>query len=245
MEQRPKVLIVDDNLPLAEEIQKALIHEGFVVEIAIDGDEGLKKIARFQPYIVILDIDMPVMDGREMLRQLRRGDKLTRVIVLTDYEKEKYGTLKDHANLFLVKPYDHAELVAYLNMLAEEYLWLKKISDGQVSLTAAPQPSKSGAMQYGLLSYDDDSKRVRLGGEELLLTPTEKKLLIFLMRNPDHLFSADELIEQIKGYDYEGNSSNIRTTINRLRSKLKDDPKQPIYIETVRDEGYRFIAKKK
>ena len=244
MESPPRILLVDDNKPLVDEIQSKLRYEGFEIATAKDGTEGLQQIISFQPYVVVLDIDMPVMDGRDMLRQLRLRDKITRVIVLTNYREHKARALKDQANLFVDKPYDLDELISYLKNFAEDYLLMHKISNEQMTDRTMQRRSQSGVMIYGLLSYDPRSKRIRLGGDELDLTPTEKRLLYFFMQNPDQLFSVDQLFEEVLGYTYEGNSNNIRANVSRLRSKLGDDAKHPTYIEAVREEGYRFIAQK-
>jgi DNA-binding response OmpR family regulator len=232
MEKKPKVLLVDDENAITENLAPILERAGLHVTIAAEGEEALQKAAEVSPDLVILDILMPKMDGREVLRQLRHDGNWTPVILLTQVgdSVERAMALEEGADDYLNKPFDPHELVARIRAV------LRRARPGQPPLaTAARLVSRD-------LTFDRRSKRAWLAGEELMLTPKALVLLEYLMTHPDELLSRERLLDVVWGWDYPVGTRATDTRIAELRRALKDDPINPHYIETVAGQGYRFVG---
>ncbi len=232
MEKKPKVLLVDDESAITENLAPILERAGLHVTIAAEGEEALLKAAEVSPDLVILDILMPKMDGREVLRQLRHDGNWTPVILLTQVgdSVERAMALEEGADDYLNKPFDPHELVARIRAV------LRRARPGQPPLaTAARLVSRD-------LTFDRRSKRAWLAGEELMLTPKALVLLEYLMTHPDELLSRERLLDVVWGWDYPVGTRATDTRIAELRRALKDDPISPHYIETVAGQGYRFVG---
>ncbi len=232
MDKKPKVLLVDDETAITENLAPILERAGLNVTVAAEGEEALQKASEVGPDLVILDILMPKMDGREVLRQLRHDGNWTPVILLTQVgdSVERAMALEEGADDYLNKPFDPHELVARIRAV------LRRARPGQPPLaTAARLVSKD-------LSFDRRSKRAWLAGEELMLTPKALVLLEYLMTHPDELLSRERLLDVVWGWDYPVGTRATDTRIAELRRALKDDPINPVYIETVAGQGYRFVG---
>ncbi len=232
MEKKPKILLVDDESAITENLAPILERAGLNVTIAAEGEEALQKAAAVSPDLVILDILMPKMDGREVLRQLRHDGNWTPVILLTQVgdSVERAMALEEGADDYLNKPFDPHELVARIRAV------LRRARPGQPPLaTAARLVSRD-------LTFDRRSKRAWLAGEELMLTPKALVLLEYLMTHPDELLSRERLLDVVWGWDYPVGTRATDTRIAELRRALKDDPINPHYIETVAGQGYRFVG---
>ncbi len=232
MEKKPKILLVDDESAITENLAPILERAGLHVTIAAEGEEALQKAAEVSPDLVILDILMPKMDGRDVLRQLRHEGNWTPVILLTQVgdSVERAMALEEGADDYLNKPFDPHELVARIRAV------LRRARPGQPPLATAAR------LVCRELTFDRRSKRAWLAGEELMLTPKALVLLEYLMTHPDELLSRERLLDVVWGWDYPVGTRATDTRIAELRRALKDDPISPHYIETVAGQGYRFVG---
>jgi DNA-binding response OmpR family regulator len=233
MAAKPKVLLVDDERAITANLAPFLERSGFVVAVAAEGEDGLRQAASFGPDVVVLDVLMPKMDGREVLRQLRQAGNWTPVILLTQVGEstERAMALDEGADDYLNKPFDPHELVARMRAV------LRRARPGQPPLASAQRLSS------GDLSLDRLSRRAYLGSTELRLTPKAAALLEYMMTHPDELLSRERLLDTVWGWDYPVGTRTVDTRIAELRRALGDDPTEPRYIETVPGQGYRFVAR--
>jgi DNA-binding response OmpR family regulator len=213
---------------LAPFLQRA----GFDVVVAGDGERAVEQAGLVSPDLIVLDVLMPKMDGREALRRLRAADDWTPVILLTQVGEatERAMALEEGADDYLNKPFDPHELVARIRAV------LRRSRPGQRPLAAA------ATLVSGELTLNRQSRRANLGDEDLRLTPKAVALLEYLMTHPDELLTRDRLLDTVWGWDYPTGTRTVDTRIAELRRELNDDPTHPTFIETVPGEGYRFVA---
>jgi DNA-binding response OmpR family regulator len=232
MESKAKLLLVDDEKAITENLAPFLERAGFEVRVAGDGQAALNEIPSFAPDLIVLDVLMPRLDGRQVLRQLRRDDNWTPVILLTQVGEavERAMALEEGADDYLNKPFDPHELVARIRAV------LRRARPGQRPLATAQR------LVSGVLTVDRTGHRVYLHGEELALTPKATTLLEYLMTHPDELMTRERLLDAVWGWDYPAGTRTVDTRIAELRRALDDDASQPAYIETVPGQGYRFVA---
>lgn len=224
-----RILLVDDDEELLAALELKLRKEGYEIDTVLDGEAALEKIHADLPDLVILDVNMPRMNGMDVCKALRSDDK-TRdlaIIMLTarDDEVDRILGLEFGADDYVTKPYNPRELILRVKSL------LKRIFQFQ------DNPGTSEYVQVGPLSIDQGKHEVQIEGEVVDLTLTEFKLLSYLIKNPGRIKTRDYLLEQIWEYGDGVFSRTIDTHIQRLRSKLKVAGK---YIKTVRGVGYRF-----
>lgn len=233
MTVKAKVLLVDDELAITANLAPFLERSGFAVAVAADGAEALQQVASFGPDLLVLDVLMPRIDGREVLRRLRQSDDWTPIILLTQVGEstERAMALEEGADDYLNKPFDPHELVARIRAV------LRRARPGQPPLASAPRLVSSE------LCLDRQARRARLGSEELHLTPKAMALLEYLMTHPDELLTRDRLLDAVWGWDYPTGTRTVDTRIAELRRVLGDDPLEPLYIETVSGQGYRFVGR--
>ena len=229
---RTVLLLADDDPAIADSLAPFLERAGFRVLLASDGAEALEKTQSHRPELVILDVLMPRLDGREALRQMRKRNLQTPVILLTQVggAVERALALEEGADDYLNKPFEPHELLARIRAV------LRRVQPGQPSLSSAWQLIAAD------LSLDRRARRVALGGQPLELTPKALAVLEYLMTHPDECLSRERLLEVVWGWDYPAGTRTVDTRIAELRRALADDPDQPKYIETVPGEGYRFVA---
>jgi DNA-binding response OmpR family regulator len=232
MMAKPKVLLVDDEQAITANLAPFLERSGFAVAVAADGEEALRQVSSFGPALIVLDVLMPKMDGREVLRRLRQQDDWTPVLLLTQVGEstERAMALEEGADDYLNKPFDPHELVARIRAV------LRRAHSGQPPLASATR------LVCGRLSLDRRSRRAYLEDVELRLTPKAIALLEYLMTHPDELLSRDRLLDTVWGWDYPTGTRTVDTRIAELRRALEDDPGEPQYIETVPGQGYRFVG---
>lgn len=233
MDPEIKVLLVDDETAITDNLAPLLERAGFVVAVAADGDEALATAARFAPDLIVLDVLLPRLNGREVLRRLRSASNWTPVILLTQVGDalERAMALEEGADDYLNKPFDPHELVARIRSV------LRRAQTGQQPLSAAQR------LACHHLELDRTSRRVYMDGQEITLTPRAVTLLEYLMTHPDELITRDRLLDVVWGWDYPVGARAVDTRIAELRKTLHDDAAQPAYIETVPGQGYRFIGK--
>jgi DNA-binding response OmpR family regulator len=227
-----KILLVDDERAITDNLAPFLQRTGFAVEVAIDGEDALDKAARSTPDLIVSDVLMPRLDGRAMLRRLRQGGDWTPVILLTQVgeSSERAMALEEGADDYLNKPFDPHELVARIRAV------LRRARPGVPPLAAAQR------LACGTLSLDRQSRRAYVGSKEANLTPKAVALLEYMMTHPDELLSRDRLLDTVWGWDYPTGTRTVDTRIAELRRVLGDDPADPQYIETVPGQGYRFVG---
>lgn len=233
MPDRPKLLLVDDETAITDRLEPFLSRAGFQVKVADDGEVALREIVSFSPDLVVLDVLMPKIDGREVLRQLRQKGDWTPVILLTQVgeSSERAMALMEGADDYINKPFDSNELVARIQSV------LRRVSPGQPPLTVAER------VRCDDLVVDRTKRRAYLNNEEIILSPKAMSLLEYLITRPDELLSRERILDAVWGWDYPIGTRTIDTRVAELRRVLEDEPGNPKYIETVSGQGYRFIGK--
>lgn len=222
-----KILVVDDRQEMAWLLKRALTEEGYEVEVAHDGQEGLKQAHAFRPDLIVLDVMMPGMNGWDMLRRLREFSNVP-VIILTAVkaEDDKVYGLNIGADDYVTKPVGIRELVARIQATLRR--------------AALPPVGESHVLRFdgGRLAIDPASHRVTVHGEEVDLTPTEYKLLLYLAFNAGRVLSYDQILDNVWGPGYEDGSTNVKLYVWYLRRKIEEEPRNPRYILTHRGIGY-------
>ncbi len=231
-EKRSRILLVDDESAITDNLAPFLERAGYDIGVAANGEEALKKAASFNPDLIILDVLMPKLDGRAVLRRLRQDDDWTSVILLTQVGEsvERAMALEEGADDYLNKPFDPQELVARIRAV------LRRARMGKPSLASAQN------LISGELSLDRVARRVWFKQNEIPLTPKAVALLEYFMTHPDELMTRDRLLDAVWGWDYPTGTRTVDTRIAELRRALNDDPADPSYIETVPGQGYRFVG---
>jgi DNA-binding response OmpR family regulator len=225
-----KILIVDDEVDIASSIQYVLNQEGYATLLAHDGNKALALTESEMPDLIILDLMMPGLDGYEVCRRVRSGDRKTPILMLTarTSEIDTVVGLELGANDYISKPVRLRELVARVKAHLRE-------SPG----TQPPQQSRG--IRLGNLSIDMDSRTVLVGNQQIDLTFKEFELLAAMAKHPNRVFTRDQLFAQVWGSDFLGESRTVDVHIRYLREKLEENPSQPKHILTVRGVGYRLV----
>lgn len=229
---RPILLLADDDPTIADSLAPFLERAGFHVLVVSDGASALEKAQAHHPELIILDVLMPRMDGREVLRRLRRTNVWTPTILLTQVGEasERALALEEGADDYLNKPFDPHELLARIRAV------LRRARPGGRSLTSA------WLLTANDLSLDRRARRVTLAGKTLDMTPKALSVLEYLMTHPDEAVTRERLLEVVWGWEYPAGTRTVDTRMAELRRALGDDPAEPRFIETIPGEGYRFIA---
>jgi len=222
-----KILIVDDAPELTQLLKLALSRDGYQVEVANDGLEGLRKAYDIRPDLILLDIMMPGMSGMEMLARFREFSDVP-VIMLTALDKTnvKIDGLNTGADDYVTKPFDTDELKARIRALLRR------------AVLSAPETSQILSFDGGRLVIDPYARQVTAGGELASLTPTEYRLLLYLAHNAGQVLTFGQILDQVWGPGYEDSPDVVKVYVRRLRAKLEPDPGHPRYIVTHRSTGY-------
>ena len=232
MVSQSKILLVDDEEAITSNLAPFLERAGFTVRVAGDGEEALRRVANFSPDLIVLDVLMPKLDGRQVCRRLRAAGNWTPIIMLTQVSSpaERAMSLEEGADDYLNKPFDPYELVARIRAV------LRRARPGVPPLSAARR------LACGPLMLDRPARRALLAGRELPLTPKAVAVLDYLMTHPDEVISRERLLDAVWGWDYPTGTRAVDVRIAELRKALDDDAAQPRYIETVPGQGYRFVG---
>ncbi len=227
-----KVLLVDDEADITANLAAFLARSGFEVAIAANGEDALQQAASFRPELIVLDVLMPRLDGREVLRRLRKADNWVPVILLTQVGEsyERAMALEEGADDYLNKPFDSHELVARIRAV------LRRSHPGRKPLAMAHR------LTSGTLTLDRLARRAWMLNRELTLTPKAISLLEYLMTHPDELLTRERLLDAVWGWDYPAGTRAVDTRVAELRRGLGDDASHPRFIETAPGQGYRFIG---
>lgn len=225
-----KILIVEDDRSIAELQRDYLEANGFEVDYVADGQEGLDKALKGNYDLFILDLMLPGLNGFEICRQIRKKSEVPILFVSAKKEDvDKIRGLGLGADDYIVKPFSPSELVARVKAHLARY-------DRLIRKHATHKQS----IDLGDLEIDVNNRKVFVRGKEIILTSKEFDLLLFLVHNPNHVFSKDELFEKIWGIDAIGDVSTVTVHIRKIREKIELDPSAPQYIETIWGAGYRF-----
>jgi two-component system, OmpR family, response regulator MprA len=217
-----KVLVVDDERAVRDSLRRALELEGYDVDLAVDGVDGLARIAEFQPDVIILDVLMPGLDGLEVSRRLRRSGNRVPVLMLTarDEVNDRVAGLDAGADDYVTKPFALDELLARVRAL------LRRASDGPGEI-----------LRFADLELNPGTREVRRGDESIELTRTEFSLLELFLLNPRQVLTRSIIFERVWGYDFGFASNSLDVYIGYLRRKTEAGGK-PRLIQTVRGVGY-------
>jgi two-component system KDP operon response regulator KdpE len=224
-----KILVVDDEPQIRRMMRATLTGSGYQIEEARTGEEGLQQFRGFMPDLVLLDLNMPGMGGLETCRALRSGSDVP-IIILTvrSTEKEKVDALDAGADDYVTKPFSMQELQARI----------------RAALRRAPSSPENGppAISFKDLEIDFETRRLRVGGKSVRLTPKEFDLLRYLVGQGGKPVPHRELLQAVWGPDYGDETDYLRVFINHLRKKIEPNPAHPKYILTEPWVGYRFAT---
>ncbi|NBJ71223.1 MULTISPECIES: response regulator transcription factor [Clostridia] len=222
--EQPRILIVEDEQKLSRVLQLELEYEDYQTEAVFDGKEALAKMEQQKWDLVLLDIMLPEWSGLEVLRRVRRFDQTTPILLLTarDQVHDKVSGLDLGANDYITKPFQIEELLARIRVHLRNPI-KKQTADEQVGV--------------GDLIVHIKSREVTRGAEQIELTPREFDLLVCLLKNKNIVLTREQLIEQVWGFDYYGDTNVVDVYIRYLRQKIDKGFDQP-YIQTVRGVGY-------
>ena len=225
-----KVLIIEDEKAISDIIKFNLTKEGFEVETAYDGQDGLDKALAGKPDLILLDVMLPLMDGFQVCKKVRETSSVP-ILMLTAKEEEvdKVLGLELGADDYITKPFGMRELIARI-----------KANIRRTDLIANLQDEPSNVQDFGNLAIDLNRYEVRKNGKALDLTLREFELLKYLAERENKVFSREQLLEEVWGYEYYGDIRTVDVTVRRLREKLEDDSSDPKYIMTKRGIGYYF-----
>ena len=221
------VLIVEDDHNIAELLQMYLEKEGYVVTVAGDGGQGLAAFRNIQPDLVLLDVMMPVMDGWAVCKAIR-GESQTPVIMLTAKGEtdDKVSGLKAGADDYITKPFEMKEVLARIEAVLRR-------SNGVVA------EKKARRLSFDKLSIDMDAFELIVDGKKVDTPPKEMELLFYLASSPNRVYTRNQLLDEVWGFDYFGDSRTVDVHVKRLREKL-EDVSQQWNLKTVWGVGYKF-----
>jgi DNA-binding response OmpR family regulator len=229
------ILVVDDEATLRETLVEALELEGFRAVPAADGREALAKFRSEHPDLVLLDLMLPELSGVEVCRILR-AESAVPIVMLTarDSEVDKVVGLELGADDYVTKPFSLRELTARVRGIFRRADRLAASTAGEATgATAAPPPVDLGRVQVDLAGH-----RLLREGRPVAVKPKAFELLAFLLRNPGQVFTRDQLLEHVWGYDYAGETRTVDVHVHWLRVEIEADPSAPMLLQTVRGVGY-------
>ena len=221
------VLIVEDDRNIAELLQMYLEKEGYAVTVAYDGGQGLSKFRAIQPDLVLLDVMMPVMDGWAVCRAIR-GESQTPVIMLTAKGEtdDKVQGLKAGADDYITKPFEMKEVLARIEAVLRR------------STGAIPE-TKTRRLTFDRLVIDMDAFELIVDGKKVDTPPKEMELLYYLASSPNRVYTRNQLLDEVWGFDYFGDSRTVDVHVKRLREKL-EGVSESWGLKTVWGVGYKF-----
>ena len=224
-----KILVVDDELDIVKVVRAYLEQSGFRVITASDGQQALVTFRHEQPDLIVLDLNLPKLDGLDVCRAIRRESNVP-IIMLTARveETDRLIGLELGADDYIVKPFSPREVAARVRTVLRRSL---------------PVPEQPSLISIGALTIDPIKHEVQLQGRVVDLTPSEFNILLALASQPGRAFSRMNLLDAAQGEAYEGYERSIDVHIKNLRQKLGDEPRDPTYILTVYGVGYKFSDK--
>ncbi len=231
MKEKTRILLVDDDLNISRLVQLYLEKEGFEVQTAARGDDALSSFRRQPPDLMLLDVMLPGMDGWQVLKAVRKSSGIP-IIMLTAREEtfDKVLGLELGADDYVTKPFDTKELVARVKAVLRR--------------TQGAEEEKSDLLSFPALTISLAQYEVFYEGKKVEMPPKELELLYFLASHPGQVFSRDQLLQQVWGYDFSGDSSRtVDVHVKRLREKLPGCEEHGWFIHTIWSVGYKFEVK--
>ena len=237
MAEKQRILIVDDDYNIAELISLYLTKECFETRIVGDGEEALKLFPVFEPNLVLLDLMLPGIDGYQVCRELRASSQVPIIMLSAKGEIfDKVLGLELGADDYMIKPFDSKELVARVKAVLRRYQ--------AAPPSAAPKPTDQHGdfVEYPDLIVNLTNYSVIYNGHSIEMPPKELELLYFLASSPNQVFTREQLLDHIWGYEYIGDTRTVDVHIKRLREKIKDHKNWA--LSTVWGIGYKFEVKR-
>ena len=229
--EKQKILIVDDDMHIAELISLYLTKECYETKMVHDGESVLKELQTFQPNLILLDLMLPGMDGYQVCREVRTKSQVPIIMLSAKGEVfDKVLGLELGADDYIVKPFDTKELVARVKAN------LRRCQ--QMTPVETPKASDAKVVEYPDLLINQSNYSVLYQGRTVEMPPKELELLYFLASSPNQVFTREQLLDHIWGYEYIGDTRTVDVHIKRLREKIKDHPRWS--LSTVWGIGYKF-----
>jgi DNA-binding response OmpR family regulator len=225
-----KILIVEDDRNLLDTLVYNVKKEGYDVVTSINGEEAVESARKENPDLIILDIMLPKLNGLEVCRILRK-EMTVPILMLTarNEEVDKIIGLEVGADDYMTKPFSMRELIARIRATLR-----------RAGMTVAQPDSVEKTIKIGTLEVDTERHRITVSGKELELSPKEYDLLVFLAVNKGFVFTREQLLEKVWGYDFAGDTRTIDVHIRWLRQKIESNPSKPETLITVRGAGYKL-----
>ncbi len=224
----PIILVIDDDERLNLLLKDLFKGFGFRTITATHPEDGLKKIKQKAPDIVILDIMLPGMNGLEVCKTIRKTSNIPIIMLTAKGElMDRVVGLELGADDYLAKPFEPRELVARI----------------QSVLRRTHPAEDKHSRRFGIMEIDFQKHSVKVDGKEIELTTNEFTALSLLAQNPNKVLNRDQILDELRGIECDAFNRSVDITMSRLRQKLNDDPKNPIFIKTIWGTGYMFIAK--
>ncbi|MEC4986572.1 MAG: response regulator transcription factor [Oscillatoria sp. PMC 1068.18] len=222
-----KILVVDDDPAIRNLIVRFLAQKSYQIESAVDGKTALAAFDKFHPDLVILDVNLPDVNGYTLCERMQsRTDVFVLMLTSRTDSADKIQGFSKGADDYLTKPFDLQELEYRVGAILRR----------KRTIT----PSERPILVYGDLVIDQESREVKIHEDLVSLTALEFDLLLFLASSPGKVWSRSELIQEVWEYDYVGDQRVVDVHIGQIRKKIEPDPSSPIWIETVRKVGYKF-----
>ena len=222
-----KILVVDDDLNICELLKLYLENEGYTVFTANDGQEAVNTFQAKSPDLVLLDIMLPKMDGWQVCREIRKKSSVPIIMITAKGDTfDKVLGLELGADDYIVKPFDTKEVVARIKAIARR-------------VSAAPAETEVREVRYDKLSVNMTRYELRVNGKVVDTPPKELELLFYLASNPNRVYTRDQLLDEVWGFEYYGDSRTIDVHIKRLREKL-EGVSDKWALKTVWGVGYKF-----
>jgi DNA-binding response OmpR family regulator len=227
-----KILVIEDDRTLREALRYNLVAEGYEVLVADDGGVGLVIARQDGPDVIVLDLMLPSLSGLEICKAIRRDGSIVPIIMLTarDSELDRVGGLESGADDYVTKPFSMRELLARVGAQIRRMDMLKSVS----------QSTADQIIDLGNLVINRGSRGVTLDGKQLDLRPREFDLLAHLAANPGRVYTRDQLLQDVWGFEYSGDTRTVDVHVRWLRLKIEKDPSKPTLLGTVRGVGYRI-----
>lgn len=236
MAEKQRILIVDDDYNIAELISLYLTKECFETKIVGDGEEALRVFPEFQPNLILLDLMLPGIDGYQVCRELRSTSQVPIIMLSAKGEIfDKVLGLELGADDYMIKPFDSKELVARVKAVLRRYQLPVQMPESSVT------EQHGNFVEYPDLIVNLTNYSVIYNGHSIELPPKELELLYFLASSPNQVFTREQLLDHIWGYEYIGDTRTVDVHIKRLREKIKDNPNWS--LSTVWGIGYKFEVK--
>lgn len=231
MVTKQKILIVDDDENIAELIALYLTKECFETKIVYDGESALNEVSSYKPNLILLDLMLPGIDGYQVCREIRKNNNVPIIMLSAKGETfDKVLGLELGADDYMIKPFETKELVARVKAVLRRY-----------QIPQSAETEKVQCVEYPDLTINLSNYSVIYNGRNIEMPPKELELLYFLASSPNQVFTREQLLDNIWGYEYIGDTRTVDVHIKRIREKIKDHEKWA--LDTVWGIGYKFVLK--